>query len=121
MMDKDAAIQKIIRLALTLDATLDECKLNFYATKLVLDVLDYCHRKDFPEAVCYTCAGVLSQAFASSTSGATTGSAPLKKLVENDVTYEWAVSEVDSSTALDDQIFDAIKPRLSLYRKVVGL
>ena len=120
-MDKDAAIQKIIQLALSLDATLDANKLNFFATKLVLDVLDYCHRKDFPEAVCYTCAGVLSQAFTSSTSGATTGSAPLKKLTQDDTTFEFAVAEIDTSLDAGTIAFNALKPKLSLYRRIKAM
>ena len=34
--------------------TLDEGLLTFYVEKLVTDILDYCHRTDFPDALIYS-------------------------------------------------------------------
>lgn len=120
-MDKDSAIQRIIQLALSLKPNLNENDLTFRATKLVLDVLDYCHRADFPETLCYAVAGLLAKNLAGEGDGATSTDAPLKALTQDDTKFEWAVGEVDSTLSADELIFNALKPRLNLYRKVVGL
>ena len=119
-MDKDAAIQKIIELAQSLNAQLDENQLNFHATKLVLDVLDYIHDDKFPETLCYTLAGLLAKNI-SAADTADAGGAPLKKITQDDTSFEWAVAEVDTTLDVAAQIFNNIKVRLNLYRKVVGL
>ena len=40
-------------------STLNDAQYGIYAAKLVGDVLDYCHRDDFPKALVYTCADLL--------------------------------------------------------------
>ena len=37
------------------DTKINEDCLKIYVEKLVLDILDYCHRKDFPSALIFTC------------------------------------------------------------------
>lgn len=119
-MDKDTAIQQIMQLVTNLNETADQRRLEFLATKLVLDVLDYCHREDFPPALVYTIGGLLSKNFAVEANEFGT-TAPLKEVKMDDTTFQFAVAEVDST--LDDATaaFNLLKPRLNLYRKVVGL
>lgn len=121
-MDKDMAIQRIIELVQQLSPEVNANQLEFFATKLVLDVLDYCNREDFPEALCYAAAGALVNQFsASADSAAVGGNAPLKAIKQDDVEFTFSVAEKD--TSLDDGalMFNALKPRLNLYRKVKAL
>lgn len=97
-------------------------KLEFYATKLVLDVLDFCNRDDFPEALLYTVAGALTNQFsAAADSTLVGGDAPLKSIKQDDVEYTFAVAEKDTSLDEGTLMFNALKPRLNLYRKVKAL
>ena len=119
-MGKDEAILKIIGLAKQINPDVNENNLEFYATKLVLDVLDYCNRDDFPEALCYALAGALVNQFTVAADDLPQG-APLKKIRQDDTEFEFAVSEKDMTVDASTQIFDALKPRLNLYRKVKAL
>lgn len=120
-MERDAAIQKIIVLATNLNVQLSESELEFYATKLVLDVLDYIHDDKFPETLCYTVAGALAKKFAASDDSGVAGGAPLKKITQDDTSYEFAVAETDTTTDAGTLMFDALKPRLSIYRRIRAL
>ena len=121
-MDKDTAIQRIIELVQQLSPEVNANQLEFFATKLVLDVLDYCNREDFPEALIYTVAGALAKQFDSAADSATVGGdAPIKKITQDDTSFEFAVAEKDSSSDEGTLMFNALKPRLNLYRKVKAL
>lgn len=120
-MERDAAIQKIIELATNLNVQLSESELDFYATKLVLDVLDYCHREDFPETLCYTVASMLAKKFAAADDSGVASGAPLKKITQDDTSYEFAVADADTSIDAGEELFGRLKARLYLYRRVVGL
>lgn len=119
-MEKEAAIARIIELITQLNPDANATSLEFYATKLVLDVLDYCNRDDFPEALCYAAAGALMNQFSArdSTSGGVGGNAPLKSITQDDTKFEFAVAEKDTNTDTGAQIFDALKPRLNIYRRI---
>ena len=111
-----------MELATQLNPNVSATSLEFYATKLVLDVMDYCHRDDFPEALCYACAGALAKQFMSTDETSIgTGGAPLKALTQDDTKFEFAVAEKDTSQDEAGAAFNVLKPRLNIYRKVVSL
>lgn len=43
------------------DTEIDEAVLGIYVEKLVNDVLDYCHRHDFPRALTFTCMDLINK------------------------------------------------------------
>ncbi len=98
--------------------------LAFYIEKLVADILDYCHRDDFPDALVYTVVELVQKRLAdtaASTAGAPGGShGPLQSVKMDDTEFHFAVSSVDPAACLSELSFDAIKPKLKLYRKAVS-
>ena len=88
---------------------------QIYADKLILDVLDYCNRDDFPAALVYTCADLLVKREQDSTSD-TKG---LKKVKMDDTEFEFATATETPGTAADAD-FATIRNKLNLYRKVGG-
>ena len=105
----------------------------FWVEKLVIDVLDYCHRKDFPEALIYTCVDLILKRLSdyetaadSVDSDTAAVSLPLSEIKEDETSYKFDTSFTVKTTATDnvgllsDLDFDSIKPRLNLYRKPVS-
>lgn len=88
---------------------------QIYAEKLVLDVLDYCNRTDFPAALVYTCCDLLVKRYEDSTSD-TKG---LKKVKMDDTEFEFATATETPGTAADAD-FATIRNKLNLYRKIGG-
>ena len=43
------------------DTEIDEVVLSIYVEKLVTDILDYCHRHDFPRALTFTCMDLINK------------------------------------------------------------
>lgn len=120
-MPYDAAVGEVIRQAERLvvikdNVVLDSIALEIFAEKFVLDVMDYCHRTDFPRTLAYTGAELAIKYIVDSASN---GQGPLKSLKENDVEFEWAVGEVSPIGCISEQDFNSIRPKLNLYRKVV--
>ena len=103
---------------------------QFWVEKLVFDVLDYCHRKDFPEALIYTCVDLILKRLADAEAAAPDESGavalPLSEIKMDDTSFkfdtEFAAKTIASDNVglLSDLDFDSIKPRLNLYRKVVS-
>lgn len=91
-------------------------QLEVFAEKFVLDVMDYCHRTDFPRSLAYTGAE-LAVKYSKDTLNQSQG--PLKSLKENDVEFTWTVSDISPIGCISEQDFNSIKPKLNLYRKVV--
>lgn len=117
-MTREEAVAAIVAHVATLNP--DAANVEFWATKLVLDVLDYCHREDFPEALTYAAAGALSKQLATSTDEVGT-TAPLKALTQDDTKFEWATAEVDTTLDVGDIALNSLRPRLNYYRKLVAL
>lgn len=106
----------------------------FWTEKLVLDILDYCHRKDFPEALIYTCVDLILKRLSDYEMAANGDSdtavislPPLSEIKEDDTSYKFDTSlaiktaATDNVGLLSDLDFDSIKPKLNLYRKPVSL
>ena len=85
---------------------------EFYVKKFVEDVLAYCHRADFPEPL------IFNDELAENDVGT---SAPLSEVKMDDTSFKFAVASVDLSAIASEQLFNSIKSRLNLYRKVVSL
>ena len=101
------------------DTEIDEAVLGIYVEKLVNDVLDYCHRHDFPRALTFTCMDLINKRISDEQTAAE-GAAQLKSIEAGDTKFEFNVAAAISSGVLNDLDFDSIKPRLNLYRKIAG-
>lgn len=99
--------------------------LAFYVEKLVGDILDYCHREDFPATLVYTVVDLIRKRLADEDGeGNELGAnvrGPLSSVKMDDTEFKFAVSNVDATGCLSDWDFSSIKPKLNLYRKVVSL
>lgn len=100
------------------DTEIDEAVLGIYVEKLVNDVLDYCHRHDFPRALTFTCMDLINKRIGDEQTAAE-GAAQLKSIEAGDTKFEFNVAAI-SSGVLNDLDFDSIKPKLNLYRKIAG-
>ena len=112
----EEAASRIIETAKTLlgdTGTEKDAIYQIYADKLILDVLDYCNRDDFPPALVYTCADLLFKREQDSTSD-TQG---LKKVKMDDTEFEFATATASPGTAADAD-FATIRNKLNLYRKL---
>ena len=105
--------------------------IQFWVEKLVLDVLDYCHRTDFPDALIYTCVDLIRKRLAdmdeaAGISESETATLPLSEIKMDDTSFKFSTDLMVKTTApdniglLSDLDFDSIKPRLNLYRRVVS-
>lgn len=101
------------------DMEIDEAVLGIYVEKLVNDVLDYCHRHDFPRALTFTCMDLINKRIGDEQTAAE-GAAQLKSIEAGDTKFEFNVAAAISSGVLNDLDFDSIKPKLNLYRKIAG-
>ena len=101
------------------DTEIDEAVLGIYVEKLVNDVLDYCHRHDFPRALTFTCMDLINKRIGDEHTAAE-GAAQLKSIEAGDTKFEFNVAAAISSGVLNDLDFDSIKPKLNLYRKIAG-
>ena len=98
---------------------IDEAVLGIYVEKLVNDVLDYCHRHDFPRALTFTCMDLINKRIGDEQTAAE-GAAQLKSIEAGDTKFEFNVAAAISPGVLNDLDFDSIKPKLNLYRKIAG-
>lgn len=103
----------------------DENLLMFAIEKLVVDILDYCHRDDFPEALVYTVTDLVRKRLADESTAADgevgfSAPGPLSDVKMDDTEFKFAVNNVDASAVLSDLSFDGIKAKLNLYRRVVS-
>ena len=99
--------------------TTDMASLGFDIEKLVVDILDYCHRDDFPASLVYTAADLVCKRLDDDTANADGVQGPLKSLQEDDVKYEWAVNSVSATGLISDADFESIWPKLNRWRKVI--
>ena len=116
--DADAAEQSILQTAEALLGETDTSQTAVYtpyAKKLVADVLDYCHRDDFPKGLVYACADLLVKRV-SDTADDTKG---LKSIKMDDTQFDFAHGDVTAGTQADAD-FETIRPKLNLYRKIGG-
>ncbi len=129
-LEQTEAIQRITEKVLQLESQreLNSDLLAFYVEKLVNDILDYCHRNDFPEGLVYTAVDLIrkrisDEAEAAGNSGefGVAVKGPLASVKMDDTEFKFAVKSADLSGCLSDLDLESIKPKLRLYRKVVSL
>lgn len=104
---------------------LNEVQAEFATEKLVSDMLDYCHREDFPMALVYTAVDLVGKRLDDMQDDADSQGisvrSPLSSIKMDDTEFSFAVENVSASGVLSDYDFDSIKGKLSIYRKVVSL
>ena len=91
---------------------------EFRAKKFVLDVLDYIHDENFPEALIFIGFELLAKIKSDEDNEV---DAPLKKIVQDDSSFEFGVADVDINLSPYERMFNSLKPRLNLYRLVKAL
>ena len=129
-MTREEAIERIKQKLLLIlpENQLSEAVLLFWIEKLVLDVLDYCHREDFPEALIYTCVDLILKRISDSETAADydENGLPLSEIKMDDTSFKFSTGTIKTVTnpnnagLLSDEDFNSIKPRLNLYRKLVS-
>lgn len=116
------AVQAIMDTLEEFQGKLDEQsqrKLKFWTKKLVSDILDYCNRTDFPDALIFTAVSLLDSYIQRIKIGEENGSSiPLKRLKQDDTEYEFAVENVDLNAWLSGVDISPIKAQLNIYRRV---
>ncbi len=104
---------------------LNEVQAEFATEKLVSDMLDYCHREDFPMALVYTAVDLVGKRLEDMQDDADSQGisvrSPLSSIKMDDTEFSFAVENVSASGVLSDYDFDSIKGKLNIYRKVVSL
>ena len=127
-MEKQEAIREITTKVRLLESkrTLDEGLLAFYVEKLVVDILAYCCRKDFPEPLVYSAVDLIRKRLAdedtaTGDTGGIPSNAPLASVKMDDTEFKFAVSNIDPTGCLADLDFATLRPKLNRWRKVVSL
>lgn len=128
-MNQQEAVQAVLeKLKLLRGAeNLNEAQATFATEKLIMDILDYCHREDFPVALVYTAVDLVGKRLDSITSqesndemSAMSTAGPLSSIKMGDTQFEFAVNNAEAYGLLSDYDFSSIKAKLNLYRKVVS-
>ena len=126
-MEKQEAIRVITEKVRLLESkrTLDEGRLTFYVEKLVTDILDYCHRTDFPEPLVFSAVDLIRKRLVDEDTAGNeldvSSNAPLASVKMDDTEFKFAVSNIDPTGCLADLDFATLKPKLNRWRKVVSL
>ena len=126
-MEKQEAIRVIAEKVRLLEShrTLDASLLAFYVEKLVTDILDYCHRTDFPEPLVFSAVDLIRKRLADEDTAGNeldvSSNAPLASVKMDDTEFKFAVSNIDPTGCLADLDFATLKPKLNRWRKVVSL
>lgn len=120
----EKAIQRILDNALVLQPDLATTGgvVRLYAEKFVRDVLDYCHRDDFPVALTFAAAELVAKwsTTQSQNGGVAAQNAPLKSIKQDDTEFVFAVDNVSSTGSMIEADWETVKPKLNLYRKLVS-
>ena len=116
------AVQAILDTLAELQGKPDEQnlrRLKFWTKKIVSDILDYCNRTDFPDALIFTAASLLDSYIQRTKVDEETGSSiPLKRVKQDDTEFEFAVDNVDLNAWLSGLDISSIKAQLNIYRRV---
>lgn len=113
--EAETTIVETAKVLLQDGSTLNDAQYGIYAAKLVDDVLDYCHRDDFPKALVYTCADLLVKRV----NDAADDTKGLKSIKMDDTQFDFAHGDATAGNQADAD-FETIRPKLNLYRKIGG-
>ena len=126
-MSKDEAIATILLRLEMIEVSINNL-IRHYVEKLIVDILDYCHREDFPESLIYTVIELVLKRIKDNESAelsSDTATLPLSELKMDDTTFKFYTGNLAKSIAPDnigilaEQDFDTIKPKLRLYRRLI--
>ena len=117
-MTADEAVAAILTNVKTVSSTtVSDAILTIYITKVVDDVLSYCHRDDFPDRLVYTVMDLIVKRLKDESDATATS---LKGLTMGDTTLSFNTNTLPAIGIISDADFDTLKPKLNLYRKLVG-
>ena len=117
-MTADEAVAAILTNVKTVSSTtVSDAILTIYITKVVDDVLSYCHRDDFPDRLVYTVMDLIVKRLNDESEDSTRG---LKSIKMDDTEFQFNTSAISAVGCLSDEDFNALKSKLNLYRKIVG-
>ena len=126
-MSKDEAIATILLKLEKIEVSINNL-IRHYVEKLIVDILDYCHREDFPESLIYTVIELVLKRNKDNESAelsSDTATLPVSELKMDDTTFKFYTGNLAKSISPDnigilaDQDFDTIKPKLRLYRRMI--
>lgn len=121
-LNPEEALEKILAKIAMINPAVDIVRAEIIAHKTIINVLDYCHREDFPEALIYSVVGALDKKFPAEDSEVIGGNiAPLSEIKMDDTTFKFAVAAKDATIDDATALFETLKPDLRIYRKAVGL
>lgn len=118
----EKACEKIIAQVLKLRPELNKDLLIFYTEKIIAEVRAYCHLKHFPQPLIYAAAEsiIMTLAELEENDGAITSSAPLSKIKQDDTEFTFAVNSTNAGISFSDLVFENLKPRLNLFRRMIA-
>lgn len=118
VMTVDEAVAAILANVKTISSTtVSDAILNIYITKLVGDVLAYCHREDFPAKLVYTVMDLIVKRLNDESEDSTRG---LKSIKMDDTEFQFNTTSISAVGCVSEADFDTLKPKLNSYRKLVG-
>ena len=134
---KEEAVQRITELTLNLaseesvdsDTTFADLinskplTLEFYLNGLIGRILDYCHRKDFPEPLIYLCAEMIltllrGQLINSDNDAGVDGLISKVKLGDSEFDFDTGLTKLKYTSITCDNFFNQLKPNLNIYRRL---
>ena len=116
-MTADEAVAAILTNVKTVSSTtVSDAILTIYITKVVDDVLSYCHRDDFPDRLVYTVMDLMIKRLGDEADTSTVG---LKSIKMDDTEFQFNTNAVSAIGCMSDADFDSIRSKLNLYRKMV--
>lgn len=119
---KQAAEKIIAQVAKLTSADIDEGLLKFYVEKTVAEVMAYCHIKHFPEPLVYSAVEAILMTLneVAENEGAISSSAPLQKIKQDDTEFTFNVNSASAGSSFSDLVFDSLKPKLNLFRRMIA-
>ena len=127
-MSKEEAITTIISRLEMIEVSINNL-IRHYVEKMIVDIMDYCHREDFPESLIYTVIELVLKRLKDDQTNelsSDTTILPVSELKMDDTTFKFYTGNLAKSVSPDnigilaDRDFETIKPKLRLYRRMIA-